>query len=198
MQFNGFNITRTFFDQGGKVVAISADFGIEKDSVQANEIINDGIFRLRLKDITIKYAKAKVQRGHNTLNMDFDISFITSYIDKIGDMHKDVELGRFFLSLRNAPLDSTSAGYKQYYDGLKNERLDGKSFIVPRSYGHYKVAGDSIISLYNQGLFSIAVNVKECSRNSFVNAMLINTANLGLDYGQGVLLKTIKKTFGNK
>ena len=97
MQFNGFNITRTFFDQGGKVVAISADFGIDKDSVQANEIINDGIFRLRLKDIQVKYAKAKVPRRHNTLNMDFDISFITSYIDKAGNMHKDLELGRFFL-----------------------------------------------------------------------------------------------------
>ena len=198
MQFNGFNITRTFYDHGRLLTAISADFEVDKDSVQSNEIINDGIFRLKLKNIKVNYSKAKVPKGRDTLNIDFDISFITSYLDDVGGLHKDVELGRFFLSLRKAPIDSTSNGYKQYYDRLKNKRLDGRSFIVPRSYGHYKTAGDSVISLYNQGMFSIAVDVKECSRNSFANELLINAADLGLGYSQDVLLKGIKKTLGNK
>jgi hypothetical protein len=193
MQFNGFNITRTFSKDGQTVAALSADFEVDKDSVQANEIINDGFFRLKLKDIKINYSKAKVPKSSNTVNLDFDIDFITSYIDQFGNLHKDVDLGKFFLSLRKAPLDSTAADYKQYYDKLKNKRLDGKAFIVPRSFGHYKTQSDSVVALYNQGMFSIAVNVRESSRNNFVNQMLINTTNLGLNYGQSALMDKIKK-----
>jgi len=197
MQFNGFTITRTFEEDNRIQTAISADFEIDKDSVASNEIINDAIFRLKLKDIKVNYAKAKVPVGRDTLNIDFDIVFIASYIGKNGQMFKDVELGRFFLSLRKAPLDSTRAGYHEYYDKLKNKRLDGQCFIVPRSFGYYKTQDNSIVSLYNQGMFSIAVNVTECSRNSFVNKMLIRTADAGLDLGQSVIMNGIKAKLGD-
>lgn len=198
MQFNGFSITRTFEDHGRILAAISADFEVDKDSVPSNEIINDAIFRLKLKNIKVNYAKAKVPLGKDTINIDFDIVFITSYISREGQMYKDMELGAFSLNLRKAPLDSTSAGYKEYYDGLRNKKLDGKCFIVPRSFGHYKTPDNTIISLFNQGMFSIAVNVKECSKNTFTNEMLIMTSDIAVDYGQGVLLKQIKNKLGNK
>jgi len=198
MQFNGFNITRTFKDHDKIVTAVSADFEVDKDSVPSNEIINDAIFRLKLKDIKVNYAKAKVPLGKDTINMDFNIVFIASYISKDGQMFKDAELGRFYLSLRKAPLDSAATGYKEYYNNLKNKRLDGQCFIVPRSYGHYKTADDSIISLYNQGMFSLAVDVKECSKNSFVNELIINTSSVAIDYGQSVLMKEIQKKIKNK
>jgi hypothetical protein len=199
MQFNGFNITRTFKDHDNKIVtAISADFEVDKDSAPSNEIINDAVFRLKLKDIKVNYSKAKVPVGKDTINIDFDIMFITSYISKDGQMFKDMELGTFSLNLRKAPLDSTKAGYKEYYDRLKNKRLDGKCFIVPRSYGHYKTSDTTVIALYNQGMFSIAVNVKECSKNSFVNEMLIRTSDASISYGQSVLMNQIKNKLGNR
>ncbi len=192
MQFNGFNITRTFQYHNQTETAVSADFEVEKDSVASNEIINDAVFRLKLKDVKVNFAKAKVPVDRDTLNMDFDIAFVTSYVSKDGEMHKDVELGRFFCSLRKAPLDSTKAGYKEYYERLKNKKLDGKSFIVPRSYGYYKTQDNSIVPLYNQGAFSIEVNVTECSRNSFINKMLTRAANVTVDYEQGVVMKAIQ------
>lgn len=192
MQFNGFNITRTFRDHNNTVTALSADFEVDKDSVPSNEIINDAIFRLKLKRIKVNFSKAKVPVGRDTINIDFDISFITSYISKDGQMFKDVELGRFSLNLRKAPLDSTSVGYKEYYDKLKNIRLDGKCFIVPRSYGHYKTPDNGVISLYNQGMFSIAVNVKECSKNTFVNEMLIKTTDIGVEQIRNMIMNNIK------
>ena len=70
-------------------------------------------------------AKAKVPANKDTLNIDFNIVFITSYIGRDGQLFKDVELGRFFFSLRKAPLDSTKAGYREYYENLKNKRVDG-------------------------------------------------------------------------
>jgi hypothetical protein len=197
MQFNGFSITRTFKDQDKTITALTAEFEVDKDSVPANEIINDAIFRLKLKNIKINFSKAKVPQGRDTVNIDFNIIFTTSYINKDGQMFKDAELGSFMLRLRKAPLDSTSAGYKEYYDKLKNKRLDGKCFIVPRSYGHYKTPDDNIISLYNQGMFSIAVDVKECSKDSFVNEMLINTAGSGVDLIRDVIMENVKKKVGD-
>ncbi len=197
MQFNGFSITRTFEDHGKTTTAISADFEVDKDSVSSNEIINDAIFRLKLKDIKVNYSKAKVPLGRDTVNIDFDIIFTTSYISEGGQMFKDMELGRFSLNLRKAPLDSTAKGYKEYYDNLKNKRLYGKCFIVPRSFGHYKTPDNTIISLYNQGMFSIAVNVRECSKDTFVNEMLIRTADVTVNYGQNVIMGVVNKKLGN-
>jgi hypothetical protein len=179
------------------MTAITADFEVDKDSVASNEIINDGIFRLKLKNIKVNYAKAKVPVNKDTLNIDFNIEFVTSYVGMDGQLFKDVELGRFILSLRKAPLDSNSKGYTAYYNGLKNKRLDGKCFLVPRSFGYYKTPDDNIISLYNQGMFSIAVVVTECSRSSFVDKMLINTAGAGVDLGEQIIMRGVKAKLGN-
>ena len=193
MQFNGFNITRTFNDNGIIKTAISADFEVDKDSVPSNEIINDAIFRLKLKDLKVNFAKAKVAFGKDTINVDFNITFTTSYISKDGHMFKDMELGTFYLALRKIPLDSNSKGYKAYFTKLKNKRLDGKCFIVPRSFGYYKTPDNSITTLYNQGMFSIAVNVRECSKDNFINELLIRTSNFGLNYEQSVLMDHLQK-----
>ena len=83
--------------------------------------------------------------------------------------------------------------FRSYYARLKNKRLDGKCFIVPRSYGHYKTTDNNIISLYNQGLFSICVNVKESAKNNFVNEMLIQSSQAGMDEIKGMIMRNIPK-----
>ena len=193
MQFNGFNVTRTFEDDDRTLTAVSADFEVDKDSIASNEIINNALFRLKLKRIRVNYSKAKVPFNQKTINMDFDIVFTASYLSNTGQIFKDTELGRFSLNLRNAPLDSAASGYNQYYDKFKNMKLYGKCFIVPRSFGYYKTPDNTVVSLYNQGMFSIAVNVVESSKSKFVNQLLIKTADIGLDYEQSVLLKNLQK-----
>ena|ERR1700744_4715257 len=193
MQFDGFKITRAFNcdreGKGGKI-ALSAEF--ELDTSNFNEIINNSVFRLRVKDVRVYYAKAKVPNGKNFINVDFQITFNASYIGQNGILNKDVELGKFVYSLRHAPLDSTSAGYKPYYDKLKDSLLTGRSFIVPRSLGYYKQSNSIVMPYYNQGQFSISVNVTESSKDSFVNEMLINSSNIGIDYTQGVIMQKLK------
>jgi len=199
MQFSGFNIKRTLPGKNKKdtLVALSADFVL--DTTNYDEIINDGIFRLRLKNIELHYAKAKVPLGKDFLNVDFEITFTTSFIGENGQLNKDIELGKFYYSLRKAPLDtnyiaprdSAYKDYKSYYAKLENTKLTGKCFIVPRSYGYYRAPNNKVSHYYNKGAFSIAVKVTESSKDSFVNEMLINTSGIGIDYGSGVIMEKV-------
>jgi len=192
MQFDGFTVKRVFGAKKGEpgIVAVVADF--ELDTSNYNEIINNAVFKLRVKDIHICFAKAKVPASSNFINLDFQITFTTSYIGENGTLNKDVELGKFVYSLRHAPLDSTSSGYKTYYAKLKDSVLTGKSFIVPRSYGYYKQSNGMVVPYYNQGQFSIAVNVTESSKDSFINELLINSSGIGVDYTQSVIMNKLQ------
>ncbi|GAB4094000.1 hypothetical protein [Flaviaesturariibacter terrae] len=180
MQFNGFRMVRTFQNQGRTDTALVAEF--ELDTSNPYEIINNSIFRLKLRSLKLNYAKAKVAaNGRRTLNMDFEITFNSSYVNGDGVLFKNVELGRFYFFLRDAPLDPAAPGFAEYYNNLQGKRLDGKSFIVPRSYG-YRVVGTSATEpSYSQGAYDIHINVKESSKNSFVNTMIIDNSASVID-----------------
>jgi hypothetical protein len=176
MQFNGFTLVRTFKNSGGGIdTAMVAEF--ELDNTNPYEILNNSIFRLKLKRFKLNSAKAKVAKnGPKTLNMDFEITFRTSYVNEQGVLFDNVTLGKFVFLLRNAPLDKNSAGYDEYYKKLVGKKIDGRSFIVPRSFGYY-INGDGAPSKsFSQGAYSIQVNVKESSKNSFVNTLLIDNS----------------------
>ena len=51
----------------------------------------------------------------NIINMDIEISFRTNYVNGDGQLFDNVELDKFYLLLRNAPLDKNSEGYDTYY-----------------------------------------------------------------------------------
>ena len=138
MQFSGFILTRTFTNSQHQTdTAFIARF--ELDTSSANEIINNSIFRLKLTDLQIRYSKVKMTRAQkNCINMDLEITFNTSYVNELGQLFDNVELGKFYLLLRDAPMDKTSPLFTPYYDSLKGTRVDGRSFIVPRSFGYYK------------------------------------------------------------
>ncbi len=190
MQFNGFRLVRTFMN-GDKVdTALVADF--ELDNSNPYEIINNSVFRLRLKSLELNYAKAKVAKGVNSLNMDFEISFHTSYVNGEGVLFKDVELGKFFFFLRKAPLDKSDAGYAAYYEKLKGKGLEGKSFIVPRSFG-YHITGQNLTEpAFSQGAYTINVKVKESSKNTFVNELVIDNSGKIVDALGDQLKKKLK------
>ncbi|MFI5162529.1 MAG: hypothetical protein ACHQHN_14710 [Sphingobacteriales bacterium] len=192
MQFNGFSLNRFVKEKHNErdsLVALSADFIL--DTTNCNEIINDAVFKLRLKNIRMNYSKAKIPANKNHINADIEITFTTSYVGQNGQLYKDVELGKFYYTLRKAPLDSTASDYKTYYSKLENTPLTGKSFIVPRSYGYYKEADNTIMPYFNQGAFSIVVKVTESSKDTFVNEILINTSGISLDVGSQALMQRI-------
>lgn len=181
MQFNGFTLVRTFKNQDGNIdTAMKAEF--ELDKTNPYEILNNAIFRLKLKSFTLNYAKAKIAKnGPKKLNMDFEITFKTSYVNEQGVLFDNVTLGKFVLLVRDAPLDKTAEGYASYYENLKGKRIDGRSFIVPRSFGYYINEAGAPERSYSQGAYSVQVNVKESSKNSFVNTLLLDNSGQLID-----------------
>jgi hypothetical protein len=176
MQFNGFKVVRTFVNRDGQTdTALVAEFELDKSNPY--EILNNSMFRLQLKELRLNYAKAKVAKNAaQKLNMDFEITFKTSYVNEQGTLFDNVTVGKFVLLLRDAPLDKNSAGYADYYEKLKGKKIEGKSFIVPRSFGYHIDEEGMPAKSFSQGAYSIQVNVKESSKNSFVNTLLIDNS----------------------
>ncbi len=180
LQFNGFSIERTITDdQGQQQTAVRAVF--ELDTTNVYEIFNNATFRLRMKDIAVNYSKAKIPAGKKTINIDMEISFNTSYINADGNLFRNVELGKFYVRLRNAPLDKNDPAYEEYYRKLRNTEIEGRSFIVPRSYGYHMANRNRMEPSWNQGAYSIAVKVTESAKNTFVNQVIMDTSGVLID-----------------
>ena len=124
--------------------------------------------------------------------MDFEINFFSSYVNSQGALFKNIELGKFYFFLRKAPLDKNAAGYEQYYKDLVGKKLDGQSFIVPRSFGYHITGKNNAQPSYSQGAYNITVNVKESSKNSFVNQMIIDNSGQLVEALGGALKKQLK------
>ena len=181
MQFNGFTMVRTFVNRQQQTdTALIARF--ELDTSDPSEIINNSIFRLRVKSVDIRYAKAKLTRFQkNLINMDIEITFKTSYVNEDGQLFDNVDIGKFYLVLRDAPIDKNSPAYAHFNDSLNGTRINGKSFIVPRSFGYYKTVEGTVEKSYSQGAYSIAVKVTESSRHKFVTKVLVDNSGKLID-----------------
>lgn len=172
LQFGGFTLVRTYKNGNGQVdTALVARF--ELDTSRATEIINNSIFRLRLASFELKKAKAKISKAQKkNLNLDFEITFRSSYANDQGQLFDNVLLGKFLYNLREAPLDPNDPNYTSYYNGLKGKLLDGRSFIVPRSFGYYKDQNGNYQKAFSQGAYSIQVKVTESANNKFVTELI--------------------------
>ena len=193
IQFNGFTLLRTFKNRKGILdTAMYAIFEIDTSS--AYQIINNSYFRIKLKDIYVKYAQAKVpssrwylpwtlyeKKNDDKLNMDFEIVFKTSYVNKNSDLFTDVTLGKFYLTLRDVPLNPKDKNYAKFYEENKDKPLDGKCFIVPRSYGYYYNDKGMLQECFSQGEYNILVNVKESGKDKFVTKILQDNSNMIID-----------------
>ncbi|RTL60318.1 MAG: hypothetical protein EKK37_05635 [Sphingobacteriales bacterium] len=193
MQFHGFTLVRTFKTADGKEdTALKATFVL--DTANEYEIINNAVFRLRLKDIDIRYAKAKIAKtAKQNINMDMEISFYSSYVNEMGQLFDNVLLGKFYLLLREVPLDKSAQGYAEYYQKLRGNLLDGRSFIVPRSFGYYLTGNGDRAKCYSQGAYSIHVKVNESSKNTFVNKIIIDNSTQILNSAESGLKKLINE-----
>lgn len=190
MQFSGFTLLRTFQNKGKLDTAFVAQF--ELDATNPYEILNNSLFRLKLKSLQLNYARAKVPGNNPFLNMDFEISFHSSYVNNQGALFKDMELGKFYFFLRKAPLNPEHQGYAAYYQQLQGARLEGQSFIVPRSFGYHISGTNNAQPSYSQGAYHIKVKVKESSKNNFVNQLIIDNSGQLVDALGGALKKQLK------
>ncbi|RYY37274.1 MAG: hypothetical protein EOP46_03310 [Sphingobacteriaceae bacterium] len=194
LQFNGFRLERKLVDHSpSEEVAMLIDVELATDTANIYEMFNNAVFKLKLKDIQINYAKAKIASGQSTLNVDVEITFNTSYVNNSGNLFKNVELGKFFLRLRNAPLDKSAPGYKEYYAKVIGKQLEGWSFMVPRSYGYRLNEVGQMEESWSQGAYSIVAKVTESSKSSFVTQMVIDNSSSLIDSGADQAKKTAKQ-----
>lgn len=166
MQFTGFELVRTIKDASGNPdTAFIAEFAL--DTTKSAEILNNSIFKLKLKDFRLKYVKPKV--GLTTkrkMSIEFDISFMTAYVNDKGNIYDSVLLGKFHLLLKDVSIDLNDLNFGRCAKDTSAPEVTGQSFIVPRSFGYFKT-GTKLITGYNQGLYTIVATVKECTKPLF-------------------------------
>lgn len=188
MQFSGFAFLRSATDNTGKTdTAVYAKFKVDENN--AYEIINNSSFKLKLDELKVNYAKAKIMAKkwyqplswfiapeYPTLSMDFEINITSSFVTREGGIFNDVQVGKFYLTLRDIPLDKTDPAYNKFYANIKNKAVIGRSFLVPRSFGYYYDSKRQIKPSYGQGMYNIVVKVNESSRPNFVQTMLFDNS----------------------
>jgi hypothetical protein len=178
MKFNGFTMVRMVPSSDGKPedTALVAEFELDNENLY--EILNNSTFRLRLRNIDIKLPKAKLrQRGPQKLNMDFEITFRSSYVNEQGVLFDNVPIGKFYFYLRDAPIEKTDTSYAAYYNNLIGKPIEGRSFIVPRSFGYHIKKDGSLGKSYSQGVYSIDIKVNEATRNTFITTLLMDNSD---------------------
>jgi len=188
MQFAGFTFLRLTTDNTGKTdTAVYAKFKLDENNLY--EIINNSSFKLKLDELKINYAKAKIMAKrwyqplswfatpkYPTLNMDFEINITSSFVTREGGIYNDTPVGKFYLTLRDIPLDKTDPAYDKFYANVKNNNVIGRSFLVPRSFGYYYDSKRQIKPSYGQGMYNIVVKVNESSQPNFVQEMLFDNS----------------------
>jgi hypothetical protein len=195
MKFKGFRVIRLLENNDGSSdTAMIAEFELDTTNNKAYEIINNSIFRLRLKSLVINSTRAKLTSGQKkSINMDFDITFSTSYVNEQGHLFDNVTLGKFYYFVRNAPVDKSEPGYNDYYAKQAGKAVDGKSFIVPRSFGYHITGPNQTEKSWSQGSYSISVHVKESTKDKFVTKLLMDNSDKIIDMigdkAQGALKK---------
>ncbi|MDH5598423.1 MAG: hypothetical protein OEY34_04835 [Cyclobacteriaceae bacterium] len=197
MQFDGIKLLRQAQIKNDFIdTTLYIAFKVDLDNPY--EIINNGIFRLQLDEFVLKNSKAKVPTSkwflpwtliynkEKDLNLDIEIIVLGTWITNSGQIYSNFELGKFLMELRNVPMDRIKQ--KDYFNSMKDKTLNGFSFIAPRSFGFYKSMGNDLMPSYGQGLYDIRINVKESSKDKFIEKIVKDNYSIILDN-----LKSIKK-----
>ncbi|WP_447642575.1 MULTISPECIES: hypothetical protein [Chitinophagaceae] len=194
LQFEGFRIVRLAKKLAGQPAdtLFYAKFVLDTTNGRLSEMANNGIFHLKLDSIRVSKARVAAPKNVRKLSLDFEITFQSSYRTADGQLYTDAPLGKFIFSLRDAPLYTPSDPESvAYYADLEKRKplLTGESFLVPRSAGHYKNPQGIVNDCWGQGLYSVNVSVKECSKEKFVDKLIVFTSGPALNIAPAVLQK---------
>lgn len=208
IRFKGFTVARVLRsgNNAGDTVLV-ARFSIDTSAGKITDILNNGIFKLKLESFAIKSSRVRLPKHPKTLNLDFEINFLSSYISSSGQIFQDVPVGKFIYSIRNAPMDPNDPGFESFYSNLIKNKSEctGQSFLIPRSAGYFKNDDTKKIeSCWGEGIYSVRVAVKESSKNSFVDKLIIfsssdllSLANSSLQKKYGVPSSSAGKSSGS-
>ncbi|MBL7810813.1 MAG: hypothetical protein JNL57_01200 [Bacteroidetes bacterium] len=177
----------------------------ELDNSRPYEILNNSVFRLRIKELKLNYAKAKAsdtrwyvpwswgnKKLDDKMNMDIEIRFYTSYVTRDGILHDNVQIGKFNLNLRDMPLNPEEKNTKSWYDSLRGKPLSGYSFIVPRSCGYAIDEDRQLKEVYSQGNYRIEVDVKETGKEKYIKKLFAENSEEILKQGSNQIIKLMQ------
>ena len=180
IKFNGFSLVRSLKDRETMTTDTAFVATFMLDTTNIYEMVNTSQFRLRLAKLDYRFPKAKVRKGQK-VNLDFEITISSSYVNEAGMFFTDVVLGKFVYTVRNAPIDKSDPDYQKFYDNLKGQKINGSSFLIPRSFGYYVGEEKDLKKSYSPGYYSISASVKESSKNSFIEKMIFTHADMATD-----------------
>lgn len=182
MQFDGIEVARYKTDAAGRRdTTFFASFAV--DTSQAFEILNNSIFRLKLKELQVKGTELPLVRRWylpwtwfdkptDTINLDVSIKVFASWVDENREMKRDEPIGEFYLVLRNVPLSSDDT-YNEYIKSKEGTQLSGYSYLVPRSISFQKV-GNRVEKIYGHGMYSLEVDIVESRKRGAVSKTATN------------------------
>jgi hypothetical protein len=181
IQFSGINILRMIDTKEG-IRDTAVFLSLALDTSNPLDLINNGIFGLKVDGFKLKNAKAKLPdskwylpwtlmyKNDKKMNLDFEVILNARWTTSAGVLYDNVEIGRFSINLRDIPLDKEAQA--NYAAQIIGTRLDGYSFLVPRSYGFYYSLTQSLEQCYGQGMYNVQVNVNESGKDKFVTKLV--------------------------
>ena len=176
IQFKGFVIRRVFRGEGGRMdTAFSARFMLDTSGDNLEEMVNNGIFKLRIDSLTIRKAQVLVPSRERKINLDFTIAITASYRGQDGKIYMDDTIGRFVYPVRDAPLDVSDTAYEPYYARViaTKPALLGQAFLVPRSSGYYRNDTTGMLTpCWGEGMYKISAVVRETSKKKYIDQVL--------------------------
>lgn len=205
IQFKGFDFDRMVKADGKRIrndTALHVRFEIDQDDPY--EIVNNSIFRLKLKQMKLNYAKAKVpsqkwyvpwtwfSKNVETINLDFDIVIKATWFSKEGTFYENVPLGKFNFTVRNLPLDPVKQkAFLASDQGPLGKRCSGYSMLVPRSFSSFvsitRGNKPTYEHAYGKGIYRIDMKVKESSKQSFVLKSFYENSDAIIDSGSKMI-----------
>lgn len=192
IQFEGIELLRmTEIKKGVSDTAFFIRLVLDTDAPQ--ELYNNSIFRLKVDEFYMNYSKAKIPGyrwympwsafniNKKSINVDLEVVFTSSWMNKNGNMQRDNTVGSFSLNLRNIPLDPASENFDTYRNDITGKALNGQAFLIPRTFGRFVTHEGELKECYGQGAYNITVNVNEAGKPHFITKIAQDNSNAVID-----------------
>lgn len=178
IKFRGFTFIRSFKHKKKDVMLDTALYlrvVIDRSDSGLFDIYHNSTFKLCVDSFALDFSKAKVddrrwylpwtlsrKKDATHVDVNIEITVKASWVSNEGHIHRNQVLGVFQLPLFNVPLDKTQPGAADYFKKLKGLKLDGKSFLIPRSPGvFYDIETRDYKTCYGTGDFSLHLKITE-------------------------------------
>jgi hypothetical protein len=193
MQFDGFYLLRLVKNKQSNIMDTALYISLSVDLENPYEIINNSIFRLKVDSFYLNYSKAKIPgfrwylpwtimyRDRNKINLDMEMEVTASWVSQSGHVIQDETIGVFTLFLRDVPLDADSDEAVNYARNIANTKVNGYSFLVPRSYGFLYNREREYVPCWGQGNYNISIKVNESGKEDFVTKLIHDNSEVIVD-----------------